>query len=425
MKTRALIVLFLICGISQAFSQDRGSVLLVLQKSALPGEIRIVAATLERPGHEPIFKSISVMPNLDEVSVEFTDVPVGRWSLTVQGKNRSGVPTYSGQTSVLVQASQTVRGSVALNPATLDISWGVQYPRWKAHSENPVLSQTPGEWDAAHYYFDDPTIVKRGDEYHMWYSSATNERGTESFWIAYATSPDGIRWTKHGPVIFPGPDGEWMDKGALSPCVIYDQGLYKMWFVGTMNSLRYENGIGYATSQDGKTWDVDPQPVVPLSQSIGATWHPAVVKKDGMYYLYVGTSASPQQYPREIVLLTSVDGRNWTNRGKVLSVRREASWQSSGIAPSEVIYDENRFKMFYTAFRDESFSIGYAESAEGINWLSTNDLPILTAADAYPWRVVSVGFPAVIRDNGRLRMWFSGLCDSPPRYQIGYAEQMQ
>ena len=216
-----------------------------------------------------------------------------------------------------------------------------------------------------------------------------------------------------------------MDKGAVSPCVLYDQGVFKMWFVGAMNPMRYQNGIGYATSSDGKNWDIDQQPVVPLGQYFAATWHPAVLKKDGLFYLFIGASQSSQDYPRDIVLMTSLDGRNWTFRGKVLSSRYDVSWQRTGIAPSEVIFDDNRFKMFYTAFHDESFCIGYAESLEGINWLMASDRPTLNASDAYPWRVVSVGFPAVLRDGGKLKMWFSGLCDKPQRYQIGYAEQTE
>lgn len=262
----------------------------------------------------------------------------------------------------------------------------------------------------------------------MWYSSATIDRSDEeSYWIAYATSPDGIKWTKHGAVISPGPPGSWMDMGADSPSVIYEDGVFKMWFVGAQHFQKYRNGIGYATSTDGKTWDVERQPVVPPSQSMPMAWNTCVIKKDGLWYHFVAVSSIGPSYPTDVVLLTSVDGKIWSERGKVLSARKEIPWQKAGIVPGQVIYDENRFKMFYTAFSENTFSmsIGYAESIDGLNWSNSSNLPTLSLSDTPSWVTNGVGFPAVIRDQGKLKIWFSGLTDRSHGYHIGYAEQAE
>jgi hypothetical protein len=125
----------------------------------------------------------------------------------------------------------------------------------------------------------------------------------------------------------------------------------------------------------------------------------------------------------DIFLFTSTDGKNWQSRGKVCSAQAEKAWERSGIAPCEVLYDANRFKMFYTGFAGEIFSIGYAESREGMNWSEPYNVPLLGPADTAPWSTQSVGLPAVIRDEGKLKMWFSALTTDPRRYQIGYAEE--
>jgi hypothetical protein len=79
--------------------------------------------------------------------------------------------------------------------------------------------------------------------------------------------------------------------------------------------------------------------------------------------------------------------------------------------------------MFYTGFVGHTCSIGYAESAEGLNWFNRSDLPTLDVSDTSPWITSAVGTPAVIRDDGKLKMWFSGLTDRYHGYHIGYAEQ--
>ena len=409
-----------------------GSISFSLSKASVPAGIKSLAVRLEQQGFQTISQSVSVSGTSDTINIRMINIPTGIWNVTVEAQDAQGIARYSGGGSVTVIEGQLAQLYVFMTPLVggevqISVIWGSPRFRWKMSAENPVLSQTPGSWDQNHYYLDDPTLLKINGVFHTWYSSGYNLSisKVDTFWIAHASSPDGIHWTKTGPVLSPGISGSWRDKGAISPCVLFDGGIYRMWFVGSMNPLQYQNGIGYATSQDGVNWIVDPQPVVPLSSTIGATWHPSVVKKDNVYYLFVGISASSSIYSSDVVLLTSPDGRTWQNRGAVLSVRRDLPWQQSGILPSEVIYDENRFKMFFTAMNVQSFSIGYAESTDGITWTGSGESPILTSASTAPWPTGSVGFPAVLRDEGKLKMWFSAIAMNPQRFQIGYAEQVQ
>ena len=412
-----------VLGQNSLLQSNRGTVVLNFGKSAMAGEVQTITVILTRPEYQPIKKSVSAKAVLEQPILRIDGVPAGDWTVTVRAENRSRVSICSGTSSISVEPNIKSIGEISLVPATFSFSWGRERIKWKMHPGNPVLQQSEEGWDSEHYYFDDPTVVKRDGMYHMWYSSAENLRGGETFCIAYATSKDGITWTKHGSVIGPGSGGAWMGKGAICPAVIDDQGLFKMWFVGTNNPSNYHNGIGYASSRDGMTWRIEPEPVVPTSMAGGSTWHPAVLKRESLYYLFTGIANSPVSSPMNICLFTSTDGRNWQSRGNVCSAKTERSWQSSGIAPCEVIYDANRFKMFFTGFEGENFSIGYAESREGMSWSETDNLPLLSFADTAPWATRTVGFPAVMRDEGKLKMWFSALTADPRRYQIGYAEE--
>jgi predicted GH43/DUF377 family glycosyl hydrolase len=406
-------------GQSDRARWNRGAVVLNFEKSITQGDARTLSVVLSRAGFAPLKKSTPAKLT----TIRFDDVVAGDWIVSARAENRSGIGICSGTSTVSVGSNRTTTGTITFIPALFGFTWTQERIKWKMHAANPVLEPSEEGWDSEHYYFDDPTIVKRDGVYHMWYSSAENLRGNETFWIAYATSPDGIAWTKHGSVLGPGAGGRWMAKGASGPTVIDDQGVFKMWFVGENNPYNYHHGIGYATSRDGTTWEVDVDPVLPTNASLAATWHPAVLKKDALYYLFTGVTTSPNGYPMDIALFTSTDGRTWQGRGKVLSARREKAWQSSGIAPCEVIFDGNRFKMFFTGFEAESFSIGYAESQEGINWIETLTTSLMGPADTAPWSTKGVGFPAVLMEDGKLKMWFSALTEEPRRYQIGYAEE--
>ena len=78
----------------------------------------------------------------------------------------------------------------------------------------------------------------------MWYGGS----GASSEVIGYATSPDGLSWSKYvgNPVLGAGLPGSWDQFGVDCPRVIIDGSLYKMWYDGRGQE---GGGIGYAYSE--------------------------------------------------------------------------------------------------------------------------------------------------------------------------------
>jgi len=113
---------------------------------------------------------------------------------------------------------------------------------WTKSTSNPVL--VPGaaaDFDrdavgAASVHFD-------GQNYQMWY---TGWKGSETA-IGSATSADGLHWTKStgNPSLVKGLPGTWNSHAVLSPCVLVDPLVQKMWFAGVNDGSVPE--IGYAT----------------------------------------------------------------------------------------------------------------------------------------------------------------------------------
>jgi hypothetical protein len=108
---------------------------------------------------------------------------------------------------------------------------------WVKHPKNPVLGGDLGTCF-------DISVLKEGDTYRMWFSWRPKKS------IALVESKDGVRWGK--PVIVLGPNEKTDWENDLNRPVILKRGdRYHMWYTG---QARGHSWIGFATSQDGKTW---------------------------------------------------------------------------------------------------------------------------------------------------------------------------
>lgn len=105
---------------------------------------------------------------------------------------------------------------------------------------SPVLAGSGGTaWDMD--YVSRCTVAFDGTTYHMWYSGGT---GSMDDGIGYASSLDGLAWTKDPDAIFAATDGEaWRADRTYCPMVIGDE----MWFTGRSAAGAYT--IGYAVPE--------------------------------------------------------------------------------------------------------------------------------------------------------------------------------
>lgn len=124
-----------------------------------------------------------------------------------------------------------------------------------------VLPPTGSGWEDE---VNRPIVLRDGDGYRMWY---TGQTATSSD-IGTATSPDGVAWERRAtPVLRP--DQPWEAEGLMCPHVLFEDGEYRMWYSG--GGLEEPVAIGYATSPDGVNWTKrGANPV--LAPNPGATW---------------------------------------------------------------------------------------------------------------------------------------------------------
>jgi len=125
---------------------------------------------------------------------------------------------------------------------------------WTGYDDNadgkadPVLTGAfvVGAWD--YNYVSAATIIKNDENnYEMWFSGGN---GRMNHGIGYATSTDGIDWTKdsNNPLFYKSdtgyPNEPWRNSRTYCPSVIKDGSTYKMWFAGKGKIGGYYS-IGY------------------------------------------------------------------------------------------------------------------------------------------------------------------------------------
>lgn len=126
------------------------------------------------------------------------------------------------------------------------INWTVQ--------STALETGAPGSWDSQ--MVREPWVIKDGSTYKMWYSGTA---AWPVFKIGYATSSDGVTWTKHtSNPIFTGTPGGWDAFQVYAPSVVVDSsGGYHMFFSGTDSNMSQRWSTGHATSSDGISWAED------------------------------------------------------------------------------------------------------------------------------------------------------------------------
>ena len=286
---------------------------------------------------------------------------------------------------------------------------------WIKYADNPVFTMgEPGTWDSKIAGIS--SVIYTNGIYKAWYTGYDSQMVGK---IGYATSPDGIVWSKYenNPVLVPGNEGEWDNSYIEMPSVLFIDGIYKMWYMGEDG---HSNRIGYATSTDGINWEkYSGNPVLDLGSQ--GEWdatevmHPNVIFEGEIYHMWYNGNG---QIYQNTGYATSEDGILWTKYtgNPVLTVGEPGKWDDYMMLFRSVIYKDNEFKMWYSACDGtvddlKYYRIGYATSPDGINWNKYENNPVLNLGDSTAWDSGGVITSIVLLDTAEniYKMWYGGL----------------
>ena len=278
---------------------------------------------------------------------------------------------------------------------------------WSKELTNPILipggtGQSISLWKGS--------ILKLDSRYHIWYH-ATETSNASASQIFYAWSNDGLSWTKYltSAVMSYGSAEDFDCKALQHPSVLFEEGIFKMWYTG-VNCSEKKSQIGYAESSDGIIWEkYEGNPVLNTGQfgefDSMQVRMPNVKRHDGilkMWYFGLNSKGSTGY-------ATSTDGVLWQKYegNPVLDVAAEGDFDALLVAPGDLVINEDGYHLFYSGQSDIQRSIGYAHSNNGISWTKFDEKPILTA-DSVAWEDIWFNIVDVeYTPQSGYTMWYS------------------
>ncbi len=267
--------------------------------------------------------------------------------------------------------------------------------------DEPVLALgVEDEWDSVSIRF--PYVIFHEGLYHLYYTAYTNSTTPQA--IGYATSEDGVTWTRYtdNPVFEA--SGEGFDAFSVSsPVVVVENDTWVMYYNGqpTPGNPPFGKGIGRATAPSPTgPWTRSETPVLEagsLRRWDGAFIFPeAVFNTDEGYVMYYSGQGTGQGM---VGMATSPDGLTWikyddpatTDRpfdesDPVFMTGERGAWDDQLAWGSSIQRTENGWEMVYSGGTQALsgpfvIGVGYAYSEDGINWTRYADNPIVLIED--------------------------------------------
>jgi predicted GH43/DUF377 family glycosyl hydrolase len=303
--------------------------------------------------------------------------------------------------AVMIAAGLTMSGVTAIaDPAAATAK------TWTKSPTEPVLGGKLGTcFDLA--MLVDPSLKDPHQRYRMYFSWRPKKA------VALVTGDDGIHWSDPVIVLPPGPADSW-ESDVNRPVVVHRGDKYLMWYTG---QAKGKSAIGFATSDDGITWQRQPdgKPVLTATEPWEkvAVMCPHVILDDNFKQYRMWYSGGEQYEPDAIGYATSDDGIKWTKRAgnPIFAADPKSAWEKHKVTACQVTPDPagGGYLMFYVGFRDvDHAAIGVARSADGItDWHRLSANPIVSPT-ADSWDADACYKPFAVCDGKDWQLWYNG-----------------
>jgi hypothetical protein len=226
--------------------------------------------------------------------------------------------------------------------------------RFEKVGNNPVFRFGDGEHSVL-----TPTILRDEGKWRMWFSATDFADGTGRHALHETTSRDGHHWSPPSPALL---------SNLYAPTVLKIDRRFRMWFTRVTGKWV----IAHATSNDGRVWIEDTDPVLQVDQpwELDRMFYPTVWHQDGVYLMWYGSywkDAKPAQ-KTAIGFAVSLDGVHWHKHpdNPVFRPEPKHDWESHYVTSESVLrLADGSWRMWYASrtkppFIHKYFAIGSA-----------------------------------------------------------------
>lgn len=300
--------------------------------------------------------------------------------------------------------------SLAADPA---IDRWLAPQEWRRDTDVPVVSLgAAGAFDELHIFA--PCVMRERDTWSLWYCGSRGTVADRVFRLGLATSGDGRSFERHAasPVLDFG-DGR---RSILTPTLlaeldgtpIREQGRLRMWFSSTdFHDTTGLHTLHETTSEDGLRWET-PSPAL-----LEHVYAPSVLKDGDIYHLwYTDVAANPWLFRHA----ESRDGRSWTvDPSPVL--RADQEWELGRLFYPTVRKVDGLYLMWYGSYwkqQPQKTALGFAVSRDGKQWTKSPHNPVLRPDPSRPWESHYTTSQSIVRlADGTWRIWYASRKQPP------------
>lgn len=251
-------------------------------------------------------------------------------------------------------------------------------------SDPPVLEGTVDGWDAGGVM--SPALLRRDGEEILYYAGES----ADGMRLGLATRSGDGPFVKHPASPILAGDAAWKAdaQNTPEPVVVGDE----VWLY--YNGSRDVGGplsIGLATSSDGVDFsDVAENPVL-AGTDVQGDWdgrgvaHPSVIVRDGVFELWYASGTA-----FAVGYALSADGVEFERYcdNPVFEGLGADSWDEGHIKAPEVALDGDTYFMSYSGCDKGCYQIGWAASPDGVRWTAAPE-PVLPPTGGAAWNGVA------------------------------------
>jgi len=253
-----------------------------------------------------------------------------------------------------------------------------------------------------------------GDLFRIYFSCRAEDNRSSVGWLEIdLRRPTQVLRVSEVPVIGPGKIGCFDDSGTSMGWLLrvgVKRYLYYLgWNLGVTVPWRNSIGLAISESPGVEFARVSEAPIMdrghfdPYSIS-----YPCVLREDRTWHMWYGSNLSWGADQKDMAHLLkyahSKDGVHWVREGRVaLRFKSDAEYAMSKPC---VLKETGRYRMWYS-YRGAAYRIGYAESANGVDWERRDEEVGIDVSDS-GWDSESVEYPFVFEHRGEKYLLYNG-----------------